>query len=191
MGSLQEGLPVRHVISVPKKEGDGHKLRLFWRAKKPQATFFRSLVSFLAVDSPVSEDAVFPAGESAARARDDVVDVPFRRSQPTTGVLAPAPITLPDTTCSKFGTLHRDLIVLGKYDNGGNADFSAGSPNSLVFVPDGEFDPILPASGKHVILTMDIESGRDIRAHLAEGLSRGGRIDGLPVPVENENKVFV
>src|SRR3984893_8450418 len=147
--------------------------------------FLRQTISFQAIDSFVGQDAVFPRSLTAARSRDDVVDIPFVRRKFSACVLAMAAIPFPDSFRRQLWTSLRNSIVSRQYEHRWDTYQSAHSSHCVIFFTDREMNPVLPFHGAHIAAANHVERSGIPICHHAKSLRRRFGIDRLPISVQH------
>ncbi len=178
-------------MEIAEQKGHGHFPRGARFGEEPQARFLGKAICFSRIHVLGGEHAVVPGGGTTARARDDVVDVPLFGSQRSSRVLAATTIAFADGASTELGTFERHPVEVGQHDHRGHAHAAMHRSNEGIRVAHGQVLPVLPRSGNHRVRALDVQGGGHIRRHLGERHGWAGRVDGLPVPVENEDDMLV
>ena len=147
-------------------------------------------VSLARVAGNAGTDNIFPSGLSTAVARKDMVDVEIRPVEVNAAILTGVFVALEDVVSRELDFFFWKPVKKTKNDDPGNPDFQRdGLEHSRFGIGDGKMPPTGKIMGQKIARPVGRDNLRMPLVKKRERTPRRTGVDGLPQPVEHENRL--
>lgn len=148
----------------------------------------RQLVAFASIARDAGANDIFPSGQAAAVARDDVIEIQVFAVKDSAAVLAGVFVALEDVMPGEFHFFFRQAIEKQQDDDAWDADFKGdGFDHVLLGFALRKLLPTGEIVSEKVVLSVGVHDLGVPLAKEREGATNGADIHRLPETVEDEN----